>query len=172
MEMTALTYDEQLAQAQAIGIPEQLAELQYGTLEEQHEQVDLLEESIYGSGVAIEIEPVHKFESGMYIRELTVPPGALITSEIHRTPHVCLLTKGTISVWTLGGPTVTLTAPYAFISAPDTRRVGFTHDETVWTTIHQTDKTNIAEIEQDIFVKREHPRVRLAKRLEGFKWQD
>jgi hypothetical protein len=163
--MSELTYEEDVAQAQAIGISEIAAAAQFGTLEEQHLQVDLLEEAMECLLETEQLQPEHAFEHGMYVRTLSIPAGTLITSEIHRTAHVCILSQGSINVWTVGGPTVNVSAPYAFISAPGSRRVGYTLEDVVWTTIHDTDKTDITEIEQDIFVKREAPKVRAANRM-------
>lgn len=77
----------------------------------------------------------HYFSDGLYAREITIPAGALVTGAIHTTEHLNIVSKGEISVVTEQG-TKRLSAPCTFVSPPGTKKVGFIHSETVWTTIH------------------------------------
>lgn len=82
---------------------------------------------------------VHRFTPGLYVRELTMPAGSIITSEIHRTEHPFTISKGRVSVaWVdVDGTHVReFAAPYTGVTMPGTRRVLFIHEETIWTTYH------------------------------------
>jgi hypothetical protein len=94
----------------------------------------------------------HTFCDGSYVREIFIPKGILGVSKIHKLTHPYFIMKGDISVLTEDGIT-RIKAPYQGITMPGTRRVAFTHEDTVWVTIHATHKTDIAEIEQDIIAK-------------------
>ncbi len=43
-----------------------------------------------------------------------------------------------------------LTAPCTMVSPAGTKRVLLTHEDTVWTTIHATDETDIQKLEDEI----------------------
>ena len=95
---------------------------------------------------------VHKFVPGMYIREITMPPGHLIVSKIHKIEHPYFVLKGDVSVLTEDG-VVRIKAPYSGITKAGTKRVLYIHEETVWTTIHKTDETEMDKIEEEIIAK-------------------
>ena len=97
----------------------------------------------------VEIVPVHYFAEGLYAREITIPQGVLLTGKVHKSEHLNILSKGTITVWTEDGMK-TLTAPATLVSRPGTKRVGWAHTEVVWTTVHATDKQDLLEIEAEL----------------------
>ena len=45
-------------------------------------------------GPTVEIEPVHRFAPGLYVRELTVPAGCVIVGKVHKHESVNILVKG------------------------------------------------------------------------------
>lgn len=53
-------------------------------------------------------------------------------------------------VFTEGEGVRELRAPVTFVSSPGTKRVVYALWHTIWTTIHVTDKTDLAEIEEEI----------------------
>ena len=97
----------------------------------------------------IEIEPVHHFSKGLYAREITIPKGTTLTGKIHKTEHINVISKGDISVLTENG-IQRIKAPCTIISKPGTKRVGFAHEDTVWTTFHATDETDLVKLEADL----------------------
>lgn len=109
--------------------------------------VDELEGRMHAEFPAVEIEPVHYFADGLYAREITIPAGTLLTGKIHKTRHLNVVSAGEISVWTEGEPVRRIRAPFTFVAEPGTRRVGFAHEDTVWTTIHSTPETDLAALE-------------------------
>ena len=94
----------------------------------------------------------HSFGEGLYIRELTVPKGLLIVTKIHKKIHPFFLLKGDCSILTDEG-IIRIKAPFSGITKPGTKRVVYTHEDTVWTTVHATDKTDLLEIEEEIIAK-------------------
>lgn len=91
----------------------------------------------------VEIPPRHYFAKGLYAREITIPKGTLLTGKIHTGQHINIISKGDITVLTEHGPK-RVKAPCTLISPPGTKRAGYAHEETVWTTIHAnpTDETD------------------------------
>jgi hypothetical protein len=92
----------------------------------------------------------HHFAPGQYAREIEVPAGEVVVGKIHKHAHVNVISKGRVLVFTEGEGVRELRAPFTFISSPGTKRVVYTLWPTIWTTIHVTDKTDLAEIEADI----------------------
>jgi hypothetical protein len=97
----------------------------------------------------VQIETKHRFSEGIYAREITIPKGCLLTGKVHKTVHLNIISKGDITVWTEEGMK-RVQAPYTMVSQPGTKRVGFAHEETVWTTIHGTHETDLDTLERDL----------------------
>lgn len=102
----------------------------------------------------LEIPVRHFFSPGVYAREVTIPPGTVLTGKIHKHAHLNIISKGDITVLTEDGLR-RITAPFTMISVAGTKRVGFAHEETVWTTIHATEETDLAKIEAQ-FIAQDH----------------
>jgi hypothetical protein len=100
----------------------------------------------------VECPLVHRFNGKMYIRECSVKKGTQFVSKIHRTEHLCVLSKGVLAVWTEAEGVKVLTAPYYGITPPGTLRVLMALEDLVWTTFHFTEKTNVEEIEAELTV--------------------
>lgn len=79
---------------------------------------------------------VHRFVPGIYIREITMKPGSLIISKIHKHEHPFVISKGRCEVFTRESGWTELKAPYTGITMPGTERVLLIHEETIWTTFH------------------------------------
>jgi len=125
-----------------------------------HDLVDRFEESIVGSGLPLAQFPVvHRFTPGLYIREIFMPAGSVLTSKIHKTEHPFVISKGVVSVWTAEEGTITLNAPYTGITKPGTRRVLFIHEDTIWTTFHVGEENNVEAIEDRIIEPRVNSRL-------------
>jgi len=93
-----------------------------------------------------EIPEKHYFSKGVYAREITIPAGIAFVGKVHKHENLNILSKGKIVVATSEG-TVTLEAPCTLVSPPGTQRAGFALEETVWTTIHGTEETDLDKIE-------------------------
>jgi hypothetical protein len=94
----------------------------------------------------------HIFAPGCYAREMTIPKGVYIIGKIHRHAHVNIISKGSVSVMTEFGPKK-MSAPHTFVSEVGTKRVVRADEETVWTTIHVTNETDLEKIEDYVIAK-------------------
>lgn len=103
----------------------------------------------------LDLPPKHRFTPGMYIRELFMPAGSLIMSKIHKTEHPYVVSKGKVSVWIEGAGVEVITAPHTGITMPGTRRCLFVHEDTLWTTFHVTNETDLEKIEDQLIEKHE-----------------
>lgn len=90
----------------------------------------------------------HYFSPGIYAREMFIPAGTVLTGAVHKTEHISLFV-GDITVLTDGGMQ-RLTGHHTFVSKPGAKRVGYAHADTWCTGFFATEKTDIAELENDL----------------------
>ena len=92
----------------------------------------------------------HHISNGVYTRSLTIPKGVMITGKIHTKGCITILLKGDITVMSDEGMQ-RIKAPYITSSAADIKRAGYTHEESIFVTIHATELTEIEDIEKELF---------------------
>lgn len=95
----------------------------------------------------LELPVWHYFAPGVYARELFIPANTLLTGKIHKYPHLCIMSAGDMSVLLEGGIR-RVQAPFTTISPPGTKRIAYTHADTIWTTVHATGETDLDRIEE------------------------
>lgn len=81
----------------------------------------------------------HIFSEGVYVREMTAYAGSFITSQVHKTEHIFIVSKGSLLVSMDDGTELLIEAPYTGITKPNTRRAAYVISDLVWSTIHVTD---------------------------------
>lgn len=87
-------------------------------------------------GLKAELPLTHFHTDGLYARELILPKGTFAIGEIQKFPHVSVISKGEISMLNEDGGFTRVKAPCTIVSKPGVRKVGFAHEDTVWTTVH------------------------------------
>ena len=123
-----------------------------GIMKSRDEVIDVVE-NIIANQPQVECPVTHRFAPNMYIREVFVPAGTLLTSEIHKKEHPHVLSMGKITMWDGEGGEITVSAPYCGITKENARRVVFVHEDCVFTTFHVTEATTVEDAEKDIFVE-------------------
>jgi hypothetical protein len=99
-----------------------------------------------------ETETIHHFSDGIYARELKIPAGVCIVGALHKTRHFMMVSKGKCSIATHEGSTV-VEAPYMVETEPGIKRVVYAETDTVMTTFHVTNETDIEKIAEQILVQ-------------------
>ena len=91
----------------------------------------------------------HWLTPGIYAREIHLAAGTLVVGKIHRGRHLNIISQGRVTCYTEFGLDH-YEAPASFISEPGTKRVVFTHEDAIWTTIHANpgDETDISRLEE------------------------
>lgn len=97
----------------------------------------------------VEMPLQHTFAPGVYVRTIFIPAGCVLVGKIHKHEHANILSQGHVEVLTENGGREELRGPLVMVSKPGTKRAVYAHTDTVWTTIHPTDKTDLAEIEEE-----------------------
>lgn len=109
-----------------------------------------LEDALF-AGPTIDMDALtsHHFADGLYGRELFIPAGTVLTGKMHKGRHLNVLAKGDITVWTEQGMK-RLQAPAVIVSEAGTKRVGYAHTDTVWITVHASEETDLARLEEQL----------------------
>ena len=99
----------------------------------------------------IDVPVQHHFAPGVYMRQMDAAAGTLVVSKMHRTEHMNILLKGSLTVATENGIEY-LKAPAVIKSMPGTKRIGYFHEDSSWITVHPTEETDLENIEQQVIV--------------------
>ena len=92
----------------------------------------------------------HSFAPGIYVREIFIPKGTLLTGKIHRHAHPNFLMSGVVDVVTEDGGIERLEAPMSMISSAGTKRAVYAIEDTTWITVHATNETDLDKIEKEV----------------------
>jgi hypothetical protein len=97
----------------------------------------------------------HSFTDGMYVREIHIPRGFVLTGKIHKHSHPNFLLEGEVVVVTEGEGLEHLVAPMSIISKAGTKRVVIALEDTVWVTVHLNPEghTDLDRLEEEIIAK-------------------
>lgn len=98
--------------------------------------VEVLLKQMLSAGLACRMPVKEIHADGMYARELRIQAGTFAVGEIQKRPHINVLSAGRISMLGPRGGLVELSAPCTFYGTPGVRKVGFVHEDVVWTTVH------------------------------------
>ena len=110
----------------------------------------------------IDLPVAHHFADGIYVRELVIPKGTIIIGKRHRKETCNILLKGSISIFLdddgkivgeNGRPIVKrFYAPAIFNSPPFSKKMGYTHEDTIFLNIHPTQDKDLDKIEQEFII--------------------
>jgi hypothetical protein len=100
----------------------------------------------------VECHVDHVFAPGLYARQIHMPAGALVVGKIHKHAHINTISKGKCLVATEFG-FEELVAPHTFVSKPGTKRAVLVIEDTVWTTYHPTEETDMEKVENHVIAK-------------------
>lgn len=90
----------------------------------------------------------HLVHGGLSARTILIPAGTALTGALTNIDNVCIV-SGDITVTTDEGAK-RLTGFHVVPALAGSKRVGFAHADTWWTTMHCTDLTNVADIEDEM----------------------
>ena len=118
--------------------------------------IDELESVMLDNFEVVDCPLTHRFTDGLYVREIFMPAGTLITSKIHKTQHQYFVLQGKVIVW-IDGVEHLIEAPYIGVTEPNTRRVLYILEDCIWATSHPNpDNETVEQIEDRILDKHEN----------------
>jgi len=96
-----------------------------------------------------EIETTHTFCNGVYAREIKIPKGVVLVGAKHKTSFFMIISQGQCKIVD-GNTESILTAPCKIVSKVGAKRAIFALEDTVLTTFHPTNETDVMKIEKAI----------------------
>jgi hypothetical protein len=94
----------------------------------------------------VDCQTKHYFGPSIYIREVTMPAGAVVIGKPHRKEHMCVMLQGRMIVVDAEGNQKELVAPMTFVGGAG-RKVAYILETTVFQNILATEETNIDVLE-------------------------
>lgn len=125
---------------------------QHGSTSGVRKQLYALQASL-GGLPEVECPLQHVFAPGAYARTIFVPAGTVIVGKIHKHQHLNILSQGEAHVLTESGGVERLRGPVTMVSPAGTKRAVYAATDLVWTTIHLTNETDLAKIEDETIAK-------------------
>lgn len=110
----------------------------------------------------------HHFSKGVYAREILMSKNTLVVGKIHKTRHLNIISQGHCTVVTPARK-IEVIAPYTFESVAGEQKVVLMHEDTVWTTIHLTEETDVAKIEKECIAE-EYDESLVNQLIGGLEW--
>lgn len=110
-------------------------------------KVEIIEKELLEKHEQVEIETKHYWVPGVYIREIFMPKGTILTGKIHKYPQFHVITKGDLSVL-IDGEMVRLKAPINIMSPAGAKRLAIANEDTIWLMVHGTYETDLRIIEK------------------------
>lgn len=101
-----------------------------------HQRLDALERRILDELPPVHLPVVHRFTPGLYLREVFMPRGTLLTSQFHETEHPYVVLSGVALVSIPGEEPVRLEAGHVGITRAGTRRALLIEEDCRWITFH------------------------------------
>ena len=102
----------------------------------------------------VECPVVHHFGPGTYIREVTLPAGAIAIGHAQRFEQLNIMLTGKVAIITSDNETKVLEAPMIFVGPPG-RKVGYVIETCTWLNVYATDERDIDKLEEMFLDKSE-----------------
>lgn len=123
--------------------------------EKLREQIHAFENTLHAlpDEYKVEMETMHNFANGMYSRTVLMKAGEFIVGKIHKKDHIVVVSAGRCLVVSEEFGTQEILAPCVFVSPPGVKRMLHILEDTVWTTIHATNETDLVKLEEELIAK-------------------
>ena len=112
-------------------------------------QIMGLEQAILESPHQIDMvqNTYHHFAEGIYLRELFIPAGVVLTGKIHTTQHLTIIARGTVRITTDFG-VEEITGPAVFVSEVGAKKAMYAITDVTLMNPHPTNERDIVKIEE------------------------
>ncbi len=129
-----------------------------------HEEIALLVEHMRGMPQT-ECPVTHRFAPGVYLREIYMPADTVVIGKIHKTEHFNIILAGVVLIVHDDGSREEIVGPCTFVSKAGVQKVLYIIEPTFWQTVHVTDETDLARLEE-ILISKDNPSLSEAVRTE------
>lgn len=103
-------------------------------------------------GDTVECPVKHSFSDGLYVREIFIPAGTVLTGKIHKHEHPNFLMSGEVQVVTESAGVEKLKGPVSIMSPAGTKRALHAITDLVWITVHHnpSNTNNLELLEEEV----------------------
>lgn len=110
----------------------------------------------------------HHFCNGVYCREFFLPAGGVAVGKMHAKESFFLIVKGVARISTADGTVHTITAPFMAVTQPNSKRVVFAIEDTIFLTFHPNpdDEHDLVRLEQTYIIPEALPAPKAKELLE------
>lgn len=118
----------------------------------------------------IDLKIEHQFSFGVYARTVYIPKGITLVGHIHKFENLNILLKGKLQVST-GEQIEIVEPPFSIVSPPNTKRIAYALEDSIWMTIHGTHERDLNIIEDYFIAHNEEEYLEFSKKqlaLPGF----
>jgi quercetin dioxygenase-like cupin family protein len=123
--------------------------------------------SIMQSMPNVELETRHFFANGMYARVVVRPADTTVAGAVHKHEHFYIVTKGRVLVTDGMSPAKEYLAGDVIVSQPGTERIVHAVEDSICMTVHRCDKTDLAEIEEELVEPDENSPFTIGNKLKA-----
>lgn len=111
------------------------------------ERVEQIEQLILQTP-QVDLKTTHELSGGVYARTIIIPAGTVLTGAAHKKDHLNIM-QGDITVSTDHGMK-RMTGQHVIPTKAGYKRIGYAHEDTIWTTVCHTDLMDVEEIEAEL----------------------
>jgi hypothetical protein len=91
----------------------------------------------------------HYFSPGVYVREIFMSAASIVIGKVHKTEHLNIIQRGRVEIFDESG-IFTLQGPITFTSKAGVQKVLYIQEDTVWSTVHVTEETDLEKLECEL----------------------
>lgn len=111
-------------------------------------------EAVLLSMPQIDCPVAHYFGPNIYIREVTIPAGAMAIGHRQKFDHMNIVIKGKVAVIDKDNSVKIVEAPATFVLGPG-KKAGYAIETCIWQNVYSTSETNIDKLEEMFLEKDE-----------------
>ena len=119
-----------------------------------------LEDAMLKEGDHLDLPINHYQIDGVYVRTMFIPAGVVVVGKIHKYPQINICSMGSVTIVMDEGPE-RINAGWHKVCPAGAKRSFFAHVDSIWTTVHRTDETDVEKIEEDLVTNSEEEYIRM-----------
>ena len=124
----------------------------------------------------VEIQTEHMLYGGIYTRRIIIPKGCIMTGAVYKKDFISIQIYGDMNLLNDDGSETRVTGYNAFQSKPGARRMGISHEESMWIGIFSTEALDIDSVLMEYM---DETKTDMSKfigieniKLEGLSWSE
>lgn len=92
----------------------------------------------------------HYHIEGVYVRELFIPAGTVLTGKIHNKENISILSQGELMFSNGDTGLKSIKAPYTVVDKPGVKRLGYAVTDCTFINVLRSDKKTVPELEEEL----------------------